>query len=219
MPRRPHGGDDAGPGRGRGRPNVGSVRGGEDAVEGVAHAGRAGRGGGTAAGGQPDHFVTHMTGERGGVPAGHPTRPKPKDDAPTVRSIELENAGADALADAGYHVQQNPSPSEVAVARRDTGDTGKPDTNPDYLVEERVFDCYSPTNPTKSVRGIWFEVEEKVMERQQTQRMVVNLEDWRGDLSALRRQFADWNIPKLKELKVITPDGDIVQLDIKRDSD
>ncbi|PRY27992.1 hypothetical protein [Pseudosporangium ferrugineum] len=123
------------------------------------------------------------------------------------------------LAGSGYHVRQNPTSAEVAQARLDTGDTGKPTSKPDYLVEGRVFDCYSPTRPTKNVRGIWGEVHDKVVERQQTQRVVVNLADWRGDLSALRRQFADWPIAGLKEVKVITPGGDIVQIPVNRGND
>jgi hypothetical protein len=50
--------------------------------------------------------------------------------------------------------------------------------------------------------------------KEQTQRVVINLEDWRGGMSALRRQFADWPIPGLKEVKSITPNGDIVQIDL-----
>lgn len=208
MPRRPHGGDETGPGRGR--PNVSSVRAGEDAVEDAAHAGRAGAGG-RATGGQPDHFVTRMTGEAGGVPAGPPTYIKPKEDAKVRRSLEMENAAAKVLADSGYRVEQNPTADQVARARAETGDTGRPSSKPDYLLEGRVFDCYSPTKPTKNARGIWSEVEEKIVDSQ-TQRVVVNLQDWRGDMSAIRRQFHEWPIDNLKEVKAITPDGDIVQI-------
>ncbi len=61
------------------------------------------------------------------------------------------------------------------------------------------------------MRGIWSEVDSKIKD-EQTQRVVVNLQDWRGSLPDLRRQFQDWPIENLKEVKVITPDGDIVQL-------
>nr|WP_221374691.1 hypothetical protein [Actinoplanes polyasparticus] len=125
----------------------------------------------------------------------------------------MENSGAVVLADRGYHVQQNPSKADVAQARMNAGDLGDPGKDPDYLVEGRVFDCYSPVKPTKAVRGIWSEAQEKV-EDGQTQRVVVNLEDWRGDMSALRKQFADWPVPGLKEVKAITPEGDIVQIDL-----
>ncbi|MCM4079992.1 CdiA C-terminal domain-containing protein [Paractinoplanes hotanensis] len=126
----------------------------------------------------------------------------------------MENSGAVVLADKGWQIKQNPSPDEVAQARLTTGDRGDPDKNPDYLLEGRVFDAYSPTNPDKSARGIWRQVQEGKIEAEQTQRVVINLEDWRGDLSALRTQFADWPMPGLKEAKVITSDGTVVQLDL-----
>jgi hypothetical protein len=227
MPRRPHGhpeggGEDpeAGPSRPHGTHaggHAGSVRQEEDAVAEVSRAGRAGSDKGGHS--QQNNAITRMTGEQGGTPDGRPTRIKPDDDAATSRSIEMENSGAAVLADEGWHVKQNPTPDEVAQARQESGDTGDPQRNPDYLVEGRVFDCYSPTSPTKPARGIWAEVEEKVVEKQQTQRVVVNLEDWRGDVSGLRRQFGDWPIPGLKEVKVITPEGDIIEIELPGNRD
>ncbi|WP_106319841.1 CdiA C-terminal domain-containing protein [Actinoplanes italicus] len=130
----------------------------------------------------------------------------------------MENSGATALAASGYRVKQNPSTEEVAQARTNTGDTGRSVKNPDYLIEGRVFDCYSPTEPEKSTRGIWTESRNKVI-KGQTQRVVVNLEDWRGDFGALQQQFDKWPVAGLKELKVITPEGEIVQIDLPRSSD
>lgn len=158
--------------------------------------------------------VTHPSGRLRGVPDGEPTRPQPQDDYETIRGIELENSGAEKLADQGWRVKQNPTPEEVAHARQESGDTGNPVKNPDYLIEGRVFDAASPVKPTKSVRNIWSYVEEKVVEYEQTQRVVINLEDWRGDLSALRKQFADWPMENLKEVMAITPGGEVVQIDL-----
>jgi hypothetical protein len=160
--------------------------------------------------GQPDDLVTHPTGEPGGTPDGQPTRIRPHEDEDVRRSLERENSGAAILADRGHQVTQNPSPEEVAQARQDAGDSGRPTSRPDYLVEGRVFDCYAPSQ-NKGVRGIWTEVAAKVSD-DQTQRVVVNLQDWRGNVPDLQRQFNDWPIEKLKEVKVITPDGDVVQI-------
>lgn len=156
-------------------------------------------------------MITSPSGEPGGTPDGDPTRIRPRDDDETRRGIARENECAAFLADRGYQLKQNPSRPEIADARADAGDSGDPGTDPDYLLEGRVFDCYSP-NANKSVRGVWDVVVEKVIEREQTQRVVVDLEDWGGDLSALRRQFQTWPIEGLKEVKVITRDGDILQL-------
>jgi hypothetical protein len=132
------------------------------------------------------------------------------DDDITRRSIELENSTAAVLAAEGYRVQQNPTSAEVAQARQDAGDLGRPGSKPDYLIEGRVFDCYAPKAQT-SVRNVWTETEKKTR-KLQAQRVVVNLADWRGDLGALRKQFSDWPLQNAKEVKVILPDGRIVQI-------
>ncbi|MFG2047333.1 hypothetical protein ACGFIW_07890 [Micromonospora sp. NPDC048935] len=128
--------------------------------------------------------------------------------------MELENECADTLAHDGYRVHQNPTRLEIADARQSTGDGGKPDKEPDYLVEGHVFDCYAPT-PGKAVRGVWTEVSQKVA-RQQTQRVVLNLQDWRGDITALQKQFDDWPVRQLKELAAVTRSGAIIQI-VRRD--
>ncbi|MEV4639150.1 hypothetical protein AB0J80_17525 [Actinoplanes sp. NPDC049548] len=134
----------------------------------------------------------------------------PNQRAEARRSLDRENSGAQILAALGYRVTQNPTPDEVLRARQITGDDGDPSSRPDYLVEGRVFDCYSPATDT-GVRSVWTEVRKKVR-RDQTQRVIVNLEDWGGDLTTLRQQFGDWPIDRLKEVKAITRDGDIVQI-------
>jgi hypothetical protein len=177
--------------------------------------GRA-RGAGSGAPGarpaQPDPLVTHKTGMPGDVPDGKPTviPPKVKDES-NIRSLNLENEGAATLADQGFRTKQNPSFAEVAAARQATGDTGDPAKEPDYLIEGRVFDCYAP-GAGKTIRGVYGVVEEKVIEKAQTQRVVVHLEDWGDDVAGLRKQFKDWPMVNLKEVKAITPDGDIVQI-------
>ncbi|WP_121401217.1 hypothetical protein [Micromonospora sp. M71_S20] len=135
-------------------------------------------------------------------------------DASTRRALELENECADTVAGRGYRIHQNPTAQEASGARVHTGDSGNPDKDPDYLLEGYVFDCYSPAVRT-SVRNIWSQVREKV-DDEQTQRVIVNLKDWKGDMTALRRQFDDWPIDGLKELVVVKPDGTIRQI-IRRD--
>ncbi|MFI6073771.1 hypothetical protein ACIA5C_19565 [Actinoplanes sp. NPDC051343] len=185
------------------------MRANQEALAVAAKSGRPGR---------SSDLVTVGSGPTGGRPEGPPTRIGAKQDDDVKRSLDRENSAAVTLADQGFRVQQNPTRAEVAQARAATGDLGKPTSDPDYLLEGRVFDCYSPS-AAKSVRGIWSEVDDKVRERTQTQRVVINMEDWTGDFAALRRQFADWTIPGLKEAKAITPDGDIVQLDLHPDND
>jgi hypothetical protein len=158
-----------------------------------------------------DHRVTRPTGEVGGTPDGEPTRIGPKEDDDVRRSLEAENDGAVILADkGGYQVKQNPSANEIGRSRQESGDTGRPTAVPDYLIEGRVFDCYAP-RADKNVRGVWSAVNQKV-EDGQTQRVVLNLENWRGDMSELREQFDTWPIENLREVKAITLNDDIVQI-------
>ncbi|GAA4588440.1 hypothetical protein GCM10023107_09420 [Actinoplanes octamycinicus] len=105
---------------------------------------------------------------------------------------------------------QNPSSEEVAQARQNHDDHGDPGKEPDYLIEGRVFDCYSP-NPATSTRNAWSYVEDKV-QREQTQRVIIDLKEWRGDLSSIAPQFHNWDIPGLKEVKIVTPDEEIIQI-------
>jgi hypothetical protein len=196
MARRPRGGSSF--------PEGGSMRDAEIATAAVARVGRLG--------GANTDAVTVRTGAPGGSPHGHPTRIPRKADDSVKRSLARENSGAAAIAASGYEIKQNPSPDEVARARAESGDAGRPTSRPDYLIEGRIFDCYSPDDG-KPIRGIWSETADKV-ENAQTQRVVVNLEGWSGDLAGLRRQFQEWPIEGLKEVKVITRDGDVVQMDL-----
>lgn len=54
------------------------------------------------------------------------------------------------------------------------------------------------------------------VDTEQTQRVVLNLHDWRGDLATLHKQFHDWPITGLKELAALTRDGAIIQI-VRRD--
>jgi hypothetical protein len=190
-----------------------SIREGEQFVAGDAQDGHLG-----SARAQPDNLIAGPTGAPGMAPAGRPARIDPGDDFSTRRSLEMENAAAVILADRGWRIKQKPTKDEVVEARRLTGDVGNPRKNPDYLIEGHIFDCYAPTNPDKDAWGVWSAVQVKI-NKGQTQRVVVNLEDWRGDVNSLREQFAEWPMPGLKEVKVITPGGDIIQFDLASTTD
>jgi len=129
------------------------------------------------------------TGTKGGKPSGRPTKVRPQDDAATQRSLQRENESAETLARNGYKVEQNPG-------KQPNG------RNPDYKVEGEIFDNYAP-GPGKKPRGIWSEVENKVVEKQQTNRVVLNLDDWGGDTEALQTQFRDHPIPGLEQVLVV----------------
>jgi hypothetical protein len=182
--------------------------------KGAAQAGDRGRSRGSQPSTSPGHaagsVITQPGGQKGGTPKGKPKQPDPDQNDEGRRSTNRENEVAALLAANGYQTKQNPSKTEIEQARRDHGDHGSPLKDPDYLLEGRVFDCYSP-NPATSVRNVWSTVRDKGNDGQ-TQRVVVDLKEWKGDMSELWRQFHDWTLPKIKEVKVITSDEQIVQV-------
>lgn len=74
--------------------------------------------------------------------------------------------------------------------------------NPDYLIEGVVFDYYSPAENTK-VRNVASVIEEKVMQKGQAERVVLNLDDWNGNVDELVRQLNDYPIEGLKEVIIV----------------
>ncbi|WP_306839762.1 hypothetical protein [Catenuloplanes nepalensis] len=122
----------------------------------------------------------------------------------------MENEQADAYADRGYRTHQNPTQQEIAQAAQEHGDTVRPGKKPDYLIEGKVFDAYSPTE-NRSERNIASAVEKKI-DAEQTQRVALNLTRWNGSVEALRDQFSHWPIANLKEVKGLTGNGDIIQI-------
>lgn len=80
-------------------------------------------------------------------------------------------------------------------------------SNPDYLINGEVFDCYSPQGA--NVRNIWSAVKKKTEE--QARRVIINLDDCTESMDDLANQFLDWSIDTLDEL-LITKNGKISRL-------
>lgn len=133
----------------------------------------------------------------GGSPKGNYEVPDPND----LRPITRQNEAADLFANKGYDLEMLPEK---------VGGNGygiKNTSNPDYLINGEVFDCYSPD--TSNVRNIWSTVQYKTQE--QASRVVLNLDDFTGSMDDLAKQFLDWEINSLDELLVIK-DGNISRL-------
>ncbi|MBN6040057.1 hypothetical protein [Amycolatopsis sp. 195334CR] len=160
---------------------------------------------GSGGGNKPPNEPTKPTGHGGdhtepsgqpdpnAEPEGHPTRIREQDDAETKRSLQRENESATTLAKAGYKVEQNPDVPG--------------DKNPDYKIEGEVFDNYAPK--TANARNIASEIQGKI-DKEQTERVVLNLADSNVDPEKLRAQLRDWPIEGLKEIKVIDKNGNVV---------
>ncbi|MCL2779677.1 MAG: hypothetical protein FWD73_16930, partial [Polyangiaceae bacterium] len=121
------------------------------------------------------------------VPRGRRATFNRKDEPETIRSVGRENEAADVLARNGYEVEQKP--------------TVPGDKKPDYRVEGEIFDCYAPKKGTKA-RGIGTAIEKKVKDKQ-TERVVLNMNDWDGNVESMRKQLTDYPINGLKEVKVV----------------
>jgi hypothetical protein len=130
---------------------------------------------------------------RPGRLTGRPKQPRPKDDAETTRSLVRENESAHVLAENGYHVEQNPTP-------RING------RKPDYKLNGEYADCYAPS--TDNPRSIRFSIAAKV-EKQQADRIVLNLDDSQVALESLKRHLLEDPISGLKEI-IAVKDGRII---------
>lgn len=116
-----------------------------------------------------------------------------------IRSLIRENESAETLAKNGYNVEQNP---QVPGNKR-----------PDYKIEGKVFDCYSPQDGT-SVGNIASGIQKKV-ETGQTNRIVLNLDDWHGgggNIDDLVNQLNDWPIKDLEEVIVINHYHEVIHI-------
>lgn len=127
-------------------------------------------------------------------PNGTVTKITDKMDEATRRSLIRENEAAETIAKNGYNIEQNPVIDGTT-------------RNPDYLIEGEIFDCYSPAENTK-VRNVASTIEEKVIKKGQAERVVLNLDDWKGNVDELVKQLNDYPIEGLKEV-IIVYDGTV----------
>ena len=126
----------------------------------------------------------------GGVPKGKYEIPDPNDPAP----IQGQNEAADFLAMKGFNIEMLPNKN---------GGNGygiKATSNPDYLIEGKVFDCYTPKRGT-SIRNIGSIIEKKTLS--QTNNIVLNLEQSDVNVSQITKQLAEYPIDSLGQLIII----------------
>lgn len=141
--------------------------------------------------------TTEPTLPEGGSPRGKYETPDPNEPIP----ITLQNNAADLLANKGYDIEMLPA------TKGGNGYGIKPTSNPDFLIDGKPFDCYSPATP--KVRNIWQTVVKKTEE--QASRIVMNLDAYEGSMDDLYAQFNNYDIPTLDELMIIK-DGQIMRL-------
>ncbi|MCL2777154.1 MAG: hypothetical protein FWD73_04050 [Polyangiaceae bacterium] len=129
------------------------------------------------------------------VPRGHRATFNSRDDAEKIRGITRENEAADTLAKNGYDVEQRP---QVPGRKK-----------PDYKIEGEIFDCHAPKTETNT-RSVYSHIKQKV-DNKQADRIVLNLDDWGGNVESMRKQLTDYPIKGLKEVKIVRS-GSVVDL-------
>lgn len=115
----------------------------------------------------------------------------------TERGIKRQNEAANLLAEKGYEVIMLDEISEG------NGYGIKPSSNPDFLIEGRAFDVYSPDKDT-AVKNIINEIYKKTTS--QANRIVLNLDDSNQSLSLLKEELlrkTEGDLKHLEELKII----------------
>ena len=127
------------------------------------------------------------SGQSGGNPRGQRSSVDPRSSRDKQRAIMRENESADTLADKGYNVEQNPP----------TLPNGK---NPDYRIEGKIFDnlALTSSNPDQIRKGI-----SRKVKSEQTDRIILNLNDSYVTLELLRDTLSRKPINELKEIIVI----------------
>ena len=114
-------------------------------------------------------------------------------------SIKLQNETADLFASEGYHVEM------LDTVEGGNGFGIKKEKNPDYLIEEKVFDCYAPDKDVK-IKNIITKMRKKTQE--QASNIVLNLERYEGDMEELlavikRKANAEGDLKHLQELWIV----------------
>ncbi|MGW8956879.1 CdiA C-terminal domain-containing protein [Paenibacillus sp. NPDC055715] len=138
---------------------------------------------------------------KGGKPKGNYT----KGDS---HGIKKESETADLMADQGYDIEM------LDEVNGGNGYGVKESSNPDFLIEGKVFDCYAPTIET-NVDNILRNATKKT--KTQTERIVLNLDQFPSEKVAeiiqgiLRKANPNGDLKNLKELFIVK-DGEITRV-------
>jgi hypothetical protein len=85
-------------------------------------------------------------------------------------------------------VEQNPPPKSNG-------------TKPDYRINGEYYDCYAPNSP--SARNIATNLKSQKVNRDQADRIILNLDDTSVTIEVMKKQLSDWPIPGLKQVITI----------------
>ena len=123
------------------------------------------------------------------LPTGTLEKIRKKNDYYTTRSLYRENEAAIILAINGYDIELKPKLTTTSK-------------EPDYKIEGKIFDCYSP-EPHTGVRSIRSSISSKVNKQKQADRIVLNLNNWQGNIEDVKEELQDYPVANLKEVLVV----------------
>ncbi|PYE41855.1 hypothetical protein DFQ00_1524, partial [Paenibacillus barcinonensis] len=151
--------------------------------------------------GTGDVNLTEPSLPKGGKPKGNYT----KGDS---HGIKKESETADLMADQGYDIEM------LDEVNGGNGYGIKESSNPDFLIEGKVFDCYAPTIET-NVDNILRNITKKT--KTQAERIVLNLDQFPSEKVAeiiqgiLRKANPNGDLKNIKEL-LIVKNGEITRV-------
>lgn len=172
-------------------------------VEGMDAAGPAGP---QAFESQRDPGLIRPTGEINGRPTGLRSTTRENASSKEKAQRDSENQVADALASAGYRTVQNPTEGSRPnlTPERLQAEGLRPNADPDLLVENRIWDTYTPVEDrADSIRtGIQRKIEEA-----QTHRVVVDLRGTTQTEASVRAAMRERPLSGVREVMFLTHDG------------
>lgn len=128
--------------------------------------------------------------------------PRGRAEEETDRGKVRENEAARLLPQAGYDVEQQPTITTDDIKNNPSLKQVK---DPDFRVEGRIFDCYSPD--ASRALNIQVRIADKIT-RGQTTRLILNLDDSTVSIDELRQVLTENPIRNLEEI-IIIKDGQI----------
>jgi hypothetical protein len=137
------------------------------------------------------------------LPMGQRTKISPNETSlEAIYELQAENHAGPLLSSKGYSAKQNPSRTELNALQY------KGDKQPDYIIENRVFDVYTPR---KNGFGDLRKGIKQKIKNGQTNRIVLNLDRNSLDLGMIKDKFTNRPINGLEQVIVIK-DGEVIPL-------
>ena len=153
-----------------------------------------------------DSGLTQPTGQIGGKPGGLRQTTAPGAESADKAQVDSENQVADATARAGYRTVQRPTdgPNRALTPERMKAEGLRPAADPDLLLENRIWDVYTPeADKASSIRNA---IQDKI-DKRQTHRVLVDLRGTTQTPASVRAAIREKPLQGVKEVMFFTNQG------------